>query len=228
MPNTILQRPDVNQNIVSSNCSRCYEFGTTRTKGRKSSASSTKESPIELESEEEPFVYDEETEISEQSTDADDDDYKPKAKPRVTRSATKNPEKKPDLKFDYEQEYLQSDVSESSIPAIAKTSKRKIQEELVASASKREKKDLSPMHPTAHVKQSKEPKEATSSDNPPLNQEFFLNMIASITDNIDKKIESVIDKKLGKQEQFETKRDDIDDVNKDDIKHLSNTMDEDI
>ena len=215
MPNSTLQRPDVNKNIVSANCSRCYEFGTTRTKGRKSSASSTKESPIELESEEEPFVYDEETEISEQSTDADDDDYKPKAKPRVTRSATKNPEKKPDLKFDYEQEYLQSDVSESSIKAIEKTSKRKFQEELVASASKREKKDISPMHPS-------------SSHNPPLDHQFFLNMIASITDNIDKKIESVIDKKLGKQEQFETKRDDIDDVNKDDIKHLSSTMDEDI
>ena len=228
MPNSILQRPDVNKNIVSSNCSRCYEFGTTRTKGRKSSASSTKESPIELESEEEPFVYDEETEISEQSTDADDDDYKPKAKPRVTRSATKNPEKKPDLKFDYEQEYLQSDVSETSILASAKTSKRKIQEELVASTSKREKKDVSPMHPTAYVKQSKEPKEATSSHNPPLNQEFFLNMFASFTANIDKKIESVIDKKLGKQEQFETKKDDIDDVNKDDIKQLPSTMDEDI
>jgi len=131
MPNTVLQRPDVNKNIVSSNCSQCYEFGTTRNKGRKSSASSAKESPIELGSEEEPFVYDEESEISEQSTDADDDDYKPKAKPRVTRSATKNPEKKPDLKFDYEQKYLQSDVSESSIPASAKTSKRKIKKKRI-------------------------------------------------------------------------------------------------
>ena len=229
MPNTILQRPDVNKNIVSSNWSRCYEFGTTRTKGRKSSASSTKESPIELESEEEAFHYDEETEISEQSTDADDDDYKPKPKPRVTRSATKYPEKKPDLKYEYEQEYLQSDVSESPITAIKKkTPKRRIQEDLVASASKREKKDISPMHLTAHLKQSKESKEATSLNNPPLDQEFFLNMIASITANIDKKIESVIDKKLGKQEQFETKRDDIDDVIKDDKKHLSSTMDEDI
>ena len=222
MPNTILQRPDINKNIVSSNCSRCYEFGTTRTKGRKSSASSTKESPIELESEEEPFVYDEETEISEQSTDADDDDYKPKAKPRVTRSATKNPEKKPDLKFDYEQEYLQSDVSESSIKAIEKTSKRKFQEELVASASKREKKDISPMHPTAHLKQSKE---ASSSHNPPLDQQFFLNMIASITANIDKKIESVIDKKLGKEQHIETKNDDIGDDDNGNIKNLSSTVD---
>ncbi len=228
MPNTVLQRPDFNKNIVSSNCSRCYEFGTTRNKGRKSSASSAKESPIELESEEEPFHYDEETEISEQNTDADDDDYKPKPKPRVTRSATKILEKKPDLKYDYEQEYLQSDVSESSIPAIEKTSKRKIQEELVASASKREKKDISPMHTTTYLKQSKESKEATSSNNPPLNQEFFLNMIASITADIDKKIESVIDKKLGKQEHFETKRDDIDDVNKDNIKNLSSMVDEDI
>jgi hypothetical protein len=47
--------------------------------------------------------------------------------------------------------------------------------------SKREKKDISPMHPTAYLKQSKESKEAASSNNPPLNQEFFLNMIASIT-----------------------------------------------
>ena len=84
------------------------------------------------------------------------------------------------------------------------------------------------MHPTAHVKQSKEPKEATSSHDPPLNQDFFLNMFATFTANIDKKIESVIDKKLGKQEQLETKKDDIDDVNKDDIKQLSSTMDEDI
>ncbi len=92
MPGTVLQRPDVNKNIVSSNCSRCYEFGTTWNKGRKSSASSAKESPIELESEEEPFHYDEETETSEQSSDADDGDYKPRAKTRVTRSATKVPE----------------------------------------------------------------------------------------------------------------------------------------
>ena len=59
-------------------------------------------------------------------------------------------------------------------------------------------------------------------------QEIYLPFDHLGGDNIDKKIESVIDKKLGKQEQFETKRDDIDDVNKDDIKHLSNTMDEDI
>jgi hypothetical protein len=161
----------------------------------------------------------------EQNTDADDDDYKPKPKPRVTRSATKIPEKKPDLKYDYEQEYLQSDVSESSITAIEKTSKRKIQEELVASASKREKKDISPMHPTAYLKQSKE---ASSSHNPPLDQQFFLNMIASITANIDKKIESVIDKKLGKEQHIETKNDDIGDDDNGDTKNLYSTVDQDI
>ena len=58
----------------------------------------------------------------------------------------------------------------------------------------------------------KNPKGASSSQNPPLNQDFFLNMFASFTANIDKKIESVIDKKLGKQEQLETKKDDVDDV----------------
>jgi hypothetical protein len=183
MPGTVLQRPDVNKNIVSSNCSRCYEFGTMWNKGRKSSASSAEEYPIELESEEEPFNYDEETETSEQSTDADDGDYQPKPKTRVTRSATKIPDKKPDLTYDFGQEYQQSDVSECSITDIEKTSKRKCQEELIGSASKREKKDIPPMHPTPYFKQSKE---ATSSNNPPLDQEFFLNMIASITANIDK------------------------------------------
>jgi hypothetical protein len=133
-----------------------------------------------------------------------------------------------DLKYDFGQEYRQSDVSECSITAIEKTSKRKFQEELIGTPSKREKKDISPMHPTAYLKQSKESKEVTSLNNPPLDQEFFLNMIASITANIDKKIESVTDKKLGKQEHFETKRDDIDDVNKDVIKNLSSTVDEDI
>ncbi len=72
------------------------------------------------------------------------------------------------------------------------------------------------MHPTAYLKQSKE---VTSSNTLPLDQEFFHNMIASITANIDKK--------LGKQEHFETKRDDIDDDNNDDIKNLSSTVDED-
>jgi hypothetical protein len=40
------------------------------------------------------------------------------------------------------------------------------------------------MHPTAYLKQSKE---ASSSHDPPLDQQFFFNMIASITANIDKK-----------------------------------------
>jgi hypothetical protein len=51
------------------------------------------------------------------------------------------------------------------------------------------------MHPTAHLKQSKE---ASSSHNPPLDQQFFLNMIASITANIDKKLSLSLIKNLEK------------------------------
>jgi hypothetical protein len=224
MPSTILQRPDVNKNIVSSNCSQFYEFGTMRNRARRSSTLAAKESPIELEYEEEAYDYDEETEISEQSMNADDDDYNPKPKSRVTRSASKISEMKPDLKYDIGKEYQQSDVSVSSITAIEKTSKRKFAEELIGSASKRQKKELSPMHPTASIKQSKA---ATSSDNPSLDQQFFINMFASFTADLDKKVESVIDKKLGKEQHIETKKNNIDDDNNDDIKNLSGNVGED-
>jgi hypothetical protein len=57
MPSTLLQRPDVNKNIVSSNCSQFYEFGTTRNRGKKSSTSAAKESPIEVDTEEVEYDY---------------------------------------------------------------------------------------------------------------------------------------------------------------------------
>jgi hypothetical protein len=57
MPPIINQRPDVMKTIVSSSSSRFYEFGTTRNRGRKSSASAAKESPIEVDTEEVEYDY---------------------------------------------------------------------------------------------------------------------------------------------------------------------------
>jgi hypothetical protein len=68
-------------------------------------------------------------------TDGDDDDYSPKPRSRVTRSASKVSDRKSDLKFEIGQEYQQCDVSISSTTSIDKTSKKRIKEELIGSAS---------------------------------------------------------------------------------------------
>jgi hypothetical protein len=64
------------------------------------------------------------------------------------------------------------------------------------------------MHPTISVKP---PKATTSPDKPTADQQFFINILASFTANLDKKIEPAIDRKLGKEENIEMKKDKIDD-----------------
>ncbi len=94
------QRPDVMKNIISSNSSQFYEFGTTRNRGRKSSTSAGKESLIEFDTEEAEYDYEDQTEILEQSIADDDDDYNPMQKSRITRSASNISDRKPDLKLE--------------------------------------------------------------------------------------------------------------------------------
>ncbi len=59
------------------------------------------------------------------------------------------------------------------------------------------------MHPTIPLKPSTF---ATSPPQPNADQQFFINILASFKADIDKKIETAIDRKLGKQETIETKQ----------------------